>query len=71
MTSKVQYDEATEKRPAKSGSSTTHFAEKGNLIALLINRDSASLINRDCDIQRPQIKELYTSYFSVFSEQPN
>lgn len=42
MTSKVQYDEVTEKRPAKSGSSTKRFTEKVNAEVFLIDRDSLS-----------------------------
>jgi len=38
MTSKVQYDEVTEKRPAKSGSSTKRFTEKVNAEVFLIDR---------------------------------
>jgi len=46
MTSKVLYQEVTEKRPAKSGSSTTRFTEKANHIWFLIDRDCDPLSSR-------------------------
>jgi len=39
MTSKVQYHEITEKRPAKLGSSTKRFIEKAELLGLFTDRD--------------------------------